>query len=270
MIRTNMSPSQGSILHPRVREVHRDDVLWVLDKPPGVLSHPNPPATESAAALVRAEYDFDREVFWIPGDGGRKRPLHLIHRLDQDTSGLILCTFSPEASAVLKEAFYHREVEKEYRALVLGIPRPPEGIWEDHLVKGSQRGQVKVTVAPGRPPNAETRFQALKVFPAAGAALLRLEPGTGRTHQLRVQAASRNLPIAGDQRYGDFEANARLPELLGLRRMFLHAYRLAFRHPTTGHRMEFKAEPTRPLAEPLERVALLQEKIRGSSRGRRK
>src|SRR5262249_50085590 len=116
-----------------------------------------------------------------------------------------------------------------------------------------------------------TRYQALKVFPAAGAALLRLSPSTGRTHQLRVQAASRDLPIAGDERYGDFEANARLRELIGLRRMFLHAYRLALRHPTTGHRLEFRPEPTRPLAEPLEKLANLKEPIRGSShrRGRR-
>jgi len=186
----------------------------------------------------------------------------LIHRLDQDTSGLILCSFSPRAAADLKEAFYQGEVKKEYRALVLGIPEPPRGVWRDALVKRQGKGQVRVVVASGRPPNAITHFRTLKVFPAAGAALLRLEPETGRTHQLRVQAASRGLPIARDERYGDFGANRRLVSLIGLRRMFLHAYRLELRHPSTGHRMRFVAEFTRTLAEPLGRLPSLKERIR--------
>src|ERR1041384_3726534 len=118
--------SETSVLHPRVREIHRDDVLWALAKPPGALSHPNPPADSAAAALLRATYDFDRELYWVPDESGRKRPLHLVHRLDGDTSGLILCSFSPEAAAILKQALYEREIEKEYRALVLGTPRPPQ------------------------------------------------------------------------------------------------------------------------------------------------
>jgi RluA family pseudouridine synthase len=257
-----MAKARDSVLHPRVREIYRDEVLWVLDKPPGVLSHPNPPATESASALVRATYDFDREAYWIPVEGGRRRPLHLVHRLDGDTSGLIICSFSPEVAASLQEALYNREVKKEYRALVLGIPRPPEGVWEDALVKEAGKGLVKVRVVRNRPPNSETSYRTLKAFPQAGAALLILEPETGRTHQLRVQAASRRLPIAGDERYGDFAANRRLVDLIGLRRMFLHAYRIEFRNPATGHRMHFVAEPTGPLAEPLEKLAGLQEPIR--------
>ena len=258
---------EPSVLHPRVREIHRDDVLWVLDKPPGVLSHPNPPADSSPSALLRVPYDIEREVYWVPDEAGRKRPLHLIHRLDADTSGLILCSFSPEAAAALKQALYEREVEKEYRALVLGIPGSPSGVWRDHLAKRQGRGQVQVAAVPGRPPNAETRYTALKLFPAAEAALLRLEPETGRTHQLRVQAASRGLPIAGDERYGDFGANRRLVEAIGLRRMFLHAYRLTLRHPATGHRLTFTAEFTGPLAGPLGKLEGLKERIRARMRG---
>jgi tRNA pseudouridine65 synthase len=254
-----------SILHPRVREIHRDDVLWVLDKPPGVISHPNPPEEESRAALVRAPYDFEREVYWVRGEDGQKTQLHLIHRLDQDTSGLILCSFSSSAAAALKEALYRREVEKEYRALVLGIPSPPEGVWRDALVKKAGKGQVRVAVARGGRPNAETRYRTLKVFPRAGASLLGLEPETGRTHQLRVQAASRGLPIAGDERYGDFAANRRAAELIGLKRMFLHAYRLELRHPRSGHRMCFNAELTRPLAEPLKKIESLEVPLRERS-----
>ena len=256
------------VLHPRVREIHRDDVLWILDKPPGVLSHPNPPAEDSSSALIRAPYDSEREVYLVPQEGGRRRPLHLIHRLDQDTSGIIICSFSPDAAAALKEALYHREVQKEYRALVLGIPNPPEGIWADALEKRQARGQVHVVVVKGRH-NAQTHYSILKAFPKAGAALLRLWPETGRTHQLRVQAAHRGFPIAGDAHYGDLAANLRLLDLIGLRRMFLHAYRVEFRHPFTGHRMCFTAEPTKPLAEPLGRLESLQERIRVESRRKR-
>jgi 23S rRNA pseudouridine955/2504/2580 synthase len=263
-----MARKEKSLLHPRVRVIHQDETLWVLDKPPGVLSHPNPPEEESKSALVRAPYDFEREAYWITGEDGRRRQLHLVHRLDQDTSGLILCTMSSEAAAVLKEALYRHEMKKEYRALVLGIPHPPEGIWRDALVKASGKGQARVTVAPGGRPNAETRYRTLKLFPKAGAALLQLDPETGRTHQLRVQTASRKLPIAGDERYGDFAANQRLVELIGLRRMFLHAHRLELRHPRSGHRMVFTAELTGPLAGPLERIALLGERVRTEERRR--
>ena len=257
-----MAGKEKSPLHPRVRVIHQDDTLWVLDKPPGVLSHPNPPEEESKSALVRAPYDFEREAYWITGEDGRRRQLHLVHRLDQETSGLILCTTSSQAAAALKEALYRREMQKEYRALVLGTPRPPEGIWRDALVKASGKGQARVSVMPGGRPNAETRYRTLKLFPRAGAAFLQLEPETGRTHQLRVQASSRRLPIAGDERYGDFAANKRLVELIGLRRMFLHAHRLELRHPRTGHRMVFIAELTGPLAEPLEKIAQLGEPVR--------
>src|SRR5206468_1321000 len=85
--------------------------------------------------------------------------------------------------------------------------------------------------------------------PRAGAAFIHLEPETGRTHQLRVQTASRGLPIAGDERYGDFEANRRLEKGIGLRRMFLHAYRIELRHPRTRHRLVFTAELTRALVD---------------------
>src|SRR5262249_54769349 len=154
--------------------------------------------------------------------------LYLVHRLDQDTSGLILCAFDEAAAAALKQALARRQIHKQYLALVLGIPRAAEGVWRDCLQKRSRRGRAEVAIVKGRP-NAVTRFRRLKVYEAAGAALLELSPETGRTHQLRVQAAARGLPIAGDDRYGDFAANRRAAELLGLRRMFLHAVGLEFK-----------------------------------------
>ena len=243
----------SSFLHPAVREIHRDGTLWVLDKPAGVLSHPNPPGTRAPNALVRGPYDFERELYRVEPPGGKQRQVHLVHRLDQETSGIILCTFDGASSADLKEAFYHREVTKEYRALVVGVPGQKQGEWSDRLEKASRGGQAVVTVARGRP-NAVTRFAVIEVFRGKGLALLSLWPETGRTHQLRVQAASRGFPIAGDGRYGNFAANRRLEAEIGLKHMFLHAHRIELRHPRTGHRLKLEAPMSSRLTAPLERL----------------
>lgn len=243
-------------LHKSVREVYRDDVLWVLDKPSGVVSHPNSPAKRSANALLRVDYDGETESYAF----GR-RQVFLVHRLDQDTSGLILCTFSGDAAATLKEDLYHCELEKEYRALVLAAPRPPFGDWRDCLVKESKRGRVEVRTKARGDINAETSYELERSFPGTGLALLRLRPHTGRTHQLRVQTSRRNVPIIGDDRYGDFTANRFLREKIGLKCMFLHAARVELRHPTKGKRMTFTAPFSKRLTEPLEKLEALYTRV---------
>jgi RluA family pseudouridine synthase len=255
-----------SWLHRGVREVHRDEALWVLDKPAGILTHPNPPATQAANALLCGEYDPERELYRLRPPGGRARQVYLVHRLDLETSGLILCCFGAEAAAAVKEALYLREVEKEYRALLLGAPRPPEGEWSDRLEKRRRGGRVEVTALRGGRPNAVSGYRLTRLFPA-GPALVSLSPRTGRTHQLRVQTAARGLPIAGDERYGDFRANRFLAEHIGLKRMFLHASRLELRHPGRGHRLKFTSELPRNLAEPLKLLEQLRERL--PRRGRR-
>ena len=110
-------------LHSGVREIYRDDTLWVLDKPAGVLTHPNPPGKRAANVLLRTVYDYERELYRVTVEGEKQRQLHLVHRLDQETSGLIICTFSPSGAADLRKAFYEGDVHKEYRALVLAPPR---------------------------------------------------------------------------------------------------------------------------------------------------
>jgi 23S rRNA pseudouridine955/2504/2580 synthase len=259
-----------SLVHPTVRQVYCDETLLVLDKPAGILSHPNPPARQAANALLRCEYDFEAEAFCAAShEGGVAQSppqrLYLIHRLDQDTSGLILCAFEEAAAATLKQALARREMHKEYLALVLGIPRAAEGAWRDCLQKRARRGRAEVAVVKGRP-NAVTRFRRLKVYEGVGAALLQLLPETGRTHQLRVQAASRGLPIAGDDRYGDFAANRRAAQSLGLRRMFLHAQGLELRHPATGDVVRFTADLEQPLREALTKAARLRKPLRVAAR----
>ncbi len=264
-----MHEAWASLLHPRVRQVHCDRAICVLDKPSGVLSHPNPPARQAANALFRCPYDFQGEAYLARDhqDGiaskspGSPRRLFLIHRLDQDTSGLILCAFDDAAADALKRALARREVQKEYLALVLGIPQAAEGVWRDCLQKRARKGRTEVAAVRGRP-NAVTRFRRLKTYEGAAASLVQLSPETGRTHQLRVQAAARGLPIAGDDRYGDFAANRRATELLGLRRMFLHARRLEFRHPVSGKTVAFTADLDESLADCLERLGQFREPLR--------
>lgn len=243
----------SQFLHPAVREIHRDGTLWVLDKPSGIVSHPNPPGTRASNALVRAPFDFERELYRVEPEGGKQRQVHLVHRLDQETSGLILCTLDGSSAAVLKEAFFHREIAKEYRALVVGIPRQEAGEWSDRLEKVSRRGQAVVTVVKGRA-NAVTRFEVVEVFRRQGLAMLALWPETGRTHQLRVQTASRGFPIAHDERYGDPAANRRLEAEIGLKHMFLHAQRVELRHPRSGHHLRLEAPMSSRLTAPLEKL----------------
>ena len=243
----------SSWTHPAVREVFRDDVLWVLDKPSGVLSHPNPPAHKAPNALLRGDYDFEEEAYLLEREGAPARRVHLVHRLDQETSGLILCAFDEAAASRLKEALFRREVKKEYRAVLVGVPSPRRGEWADALEKSRKDGRVTVTRRPGEA-NAITGYGVLKVFEPAGLSLVALWPETGRTHQLRVQSASRGHPIAGDDRYGDFTANKFLEAEAGLKRMFLHSYHIEVRHPRSSHILRFQAPITSRLAEPLERM----------------
>lgn len=240
-------------MHFKVSEVSRSQDLWALHKPPRVLSHPNPPARQAQNAILRVPYDFKREMYASPEQAGASRAgAFLIHRLDQETSGLILLAFRDDLAASLKELFYRREISKEYCALLRGSIRDAEGVWRDHLRKQRVSGHLKVTVQRGARPNAETRFRVIERFPDLGATLVKLYPETGKTHQLRVQGASRGYPVAGDERYGDFAWNRELRETIGLRRMFLHAERIELRHPDNGRKWKFLAKMDTPLAAPLQ------------------
>ncbi len=242
-------------MHFKVEEVFHNDGLWVLNKPSKVLSHPNPPAKEAKNAILQVPYDSQREVFISKNEHGGVEEVELLHRLDQDTSGLILLCTDFELGAQLKELFFRHEIRKEYLALVGGVPRSKEGIWADRLTRQKQGKQVKVVVQKGGRPNAETRFRVLKTFDNGGLSLLSLSPITGKTHQLRVQCASRGHPIAGDERYGDFKWNRQLKEAIELRRMYLHASRMSFRHPKTGRNLKFEASGGRSLEAPIENLS---------------
>ena len=206
----------------------------MLEKPAGVLSHPNAPTRKAPNALLRGVYNLKHESYQFGGG-----EVFLVHRLDQETSGLIVCAFQPEPAERLKESLRDGGFDKEYRALVLGLPQPREGEWTDYLTKkGGARGAT-VAKERGRT-NARTEYRVLCSW-RSELSLLALAPRTGRTHQLRVQSALRRCPILGDERYGDFARNRSLRKRCG-RRMYLHALRLAFDHPVTGTRLKVESE----------------------------
>ncbi len=219
----------------------QDDHLIAVDKPEGVLSHPN--ASGRARCAFEGRYDFTARRFATPD-----RPVWLIHRLDQDTSGVLLAAWDEATAERCRTLFEEGRIRKIYLALVLGRPKTPSGLWRDHVatVRGTDR--VRSEVRRGPPPNAELRYEMKQNAPADRCALLQLLLMTGRTHQVRVQAAARGLPLAGDPIYGDFVCNREWRKRFGLRRLFLHARRLEFPHPQRGRAISIES----PLPPELE------------------
>jgi 23S rRNA pseudouridine1911/1915/1917 synthase len=190
---------------------YSDDALIVVDKPAGLVVHPAPghPTGTLAQAL-----------------GG-----HLVHRLDRDTSGLLVVARTEEAYRALQAALQRREVTREYLALVEGRPPARRGTI-DAPIGRDRRVRTKHSIATDTPRDAITHFEIERTL--AGFTLLRVRLETGRTHQIRVHLQSIGHPVAGDPDYGT-------PGLLGLERQFLHATRLAFDHPVTGERLDLSS-----------------------------
>jgi 23S rRNA-/tRNA-specific pseudouridylate synthase len=201
--------------------------LVALEKPAGILTHPNPGGA-AGATLLKAAYDHGRECYhWKDEGTGAAGTLYLLNRLDSPTSGLVLGALNAEAAAAGRRAFAEGGAKKTYYALVLGRPRPPQGEWKDRLAREAKSGKgVRVTAgAGGGGLTAITRYRAVetRAGEGPGLTLLKLEPVTGRTHQLRVQCAWHHHPIVGDATYGDFGYNRAQAKRTGEKRLFLHA-----------------------------------------------
>lgn len=224
-----------------------DKHLIVVNKRHGVLSHPNPgddPAAPPRCAFD-GRYDFETKCFHSPAG-----VVWLIHRLDQDTSGVLLAAKDAKSAMACRRAFEEDQVRKTYIALTVGGGFKPEGVWLDHLTTVRQKNKVRTAVDKTRRPNAEARFKLLGYSPSQRLSLLEVALVTGKTHQIRVQAASRQHPILGDDVYGSFDLNRKLRKELGLKRLFLHAAQLQVLHPGTGKVITIDA----PLPEALSSV----------------
>ncbi len=223
--------------------------LVALDKPEGVLSHPNTPGDERRS-LVRARYDEKEERFEWPGAKGSARRLWLINRLDSATSGLILAATDGVLAHEVRAQFQRRLVRKVYQAVLFGKPRHSTETWKDVLNVKKLGGQIR-TVAAGGSLHAECVMTLVRSgSQPVRTSLVRLEPRTGRSHQLRVQCAKRGLPIVGDRTYGDFGANREFARAGGPKRMFLHSLGISFKYDFGGKAYEFAA--TAPLPPEFE------------------
>jgi 23S rRNA pseudouridine1911/1915/1917 synthase len=205
--------------------VYEDDDLLVVDKPAGMVTHPAHGATDGT--LVNALL---AHVAVLPGERLRAG---LVHRLDRDTSGLLLVAKTDDALGTLGRAMQARYIEREYRGIVVGVPDDPHGTIRGALGR-DPRNRLKYTIrAEGKP--AVTHYALREKLVGASELTFTLE--TGRTHQIRVHMAALGHPVLNDPLYG--RSDSRLP----LPGQALHAWRLRFKHPRTQQMMSFESEP---------------------------
>jgi 23S rRNA pseudouridine1911/1915/1917 synthase len=223
--------------------LHEDADLIVIDKPAGLVVHPapgNPDHTLVNALIAHCGED-------LTGIGGVRRP-GIVHRLDKDTSGVMVAAKTSEAHAALVTQFSDRTVNRAYRAIVWGQPIPRADEIEGPIGR-HPRNRKKMAVVSRGGKHALTRYRSLTSYCDGLATLIECKLETGRTHQIRVHLAHRKHPIVGDLTYSRAGSRRALPKslepaettiLTEFPRQALHAFRLGFLHPTTGQHVDFE------------------------------
>ncbi len=237
-------PARATTIEPEpiaLRIVYEDDDLAIVDKPAGLVVHPG--AGVTSGTLVHGLLHRDPAIADVGGEG---RP-GLVHRLDRDTSGLLVVARTVRAHRALVEALQRREVHRHYAALVWGDPREDSGVVETAIGR-DPRDRKRMAVVERGGKEARTRWAVRERFGIA--ALLDVELDTGRTHQIRVHCAYLRHPVVGDPVYGgrkkDLSPNPAQRSLATallstLDRQALHARKLEFDHPVTGRRLVFES-----------------------------
>ncbi|MFI4985237.1 MAG: RluA family pseudouridine synthase [Solirubrobacterales bacterium] len=197
---------------------YEDEHLLVVDKGAGLVVHPARGHREATLSQLLAG----------SAAGGDPERAGIVHRLDRDTSGLLLVSRSEEVHRLLQAALAERRIEREYLALVQGRPPARSGTIEAPIGR-DPRVRTRMAVGGAHAREARTHFVLERALPDTS--LLRVRLDTGRTHQIRVHLRAIGHPVCGDPEYGT-------PGALGLKRQFLHATRVAFDHPLTGERIE--------------------------------
>jgi 23S rRNA pseudouridine1911/1915/1917 synthase len=229
-----------------------DEHLLVVDKPAGLVVHPA--AGNFDGTLVNALLHHCRGQ--LSGIGGVARP-GIVHRIDKDTSGLLVVAKSDAAHEGLARQFADHSISRAYRALVAGHPVPPAGTVRGAIARSSTNRKKMALVEDGRGKHSVTHYRTLELL--ANAALVECRLETGRTHQVRVHMASIGNPLLGDPVYGRTPSRLRpLLNNLEFRRQALHAAELGFVHPVTGQSLQFSSKL------PADLGRLLVE-LRGSS-----
>jgi 23S rRNA pseudouridine1911/1915/1917 synthase len=228
--------SRSSPQPPSFVVAYQDEYLLVIDKPVGLVVHPARGHREGTLSQLLAGV----------AAGGEPERAGIVHRLDRDTSGLLVVARSEEAHRRLQRALAERRIEREYLALVEGRPPARSGTIEAPIGR-DPRVRTRMAVGGSFPREARTHFTLERALPRHS--LLRLRLDTGRTHQIRVHLQAIGHPVAGDPEYGTAGE-------LGLERQFLHAARLALSHPFTGAALEVESPLPADLLAALARAEL--------------
>ncbi len=229
--------------------VYEDDCMVVVDKPPGMVVHPAP--GHSKGTLVNALLHHCKD---LSGIGGVERP-GIVHRLDKDTSGLVLVAKTEAAHKSLARQFKQREIRKVYLALVRGQVKKDKGVIDAAIGRHKVHRKKMATQKEGGR-EATTEYEVLACYPHFS--YLRLFPKTGRTHQIRVHVASLGHPILGDATYGGkVEA-----KYMKMQRQALHAHRLELSHPLTGEPQVFICPLPADMEHYLESHSPIQKNVR--------
>jgi 23S rRNA pseudouridine1911/1915/1917 synthase len=241
VLAVSVPESRPSTLKPEqldLRIAFEDEHLLVVDKPAGIVVHPS--AGHASGTLVHGLLGHA-----VAGGEDAQRP-GIVHRLDRDTSGLLVVARSDEAHRRLQRLLRRRKLVREYLALVRGRPRSRRGRIEAPIGR-DRRDPTRISLDTDTPRDAVTSFEVLEILQRH--AFLRVGLETGRTHQIRVHLTAIDLPVSGDPTYG-VEGD------LGLGRQFLHATRLAFPHPFTGEPVESESPLPPDLQAALEEARL--------------
>lgn len=231
------SAGEGTAVAEPFKIAYEDEHLLVIDKAAGVVVHPAKGHRQDTLSQLLADV----------AAGGDPERAGIVHRLDRDTSGLLVVARSQEAHSELQRALQAREIEREYLALVLGRPPARTGTIEAPIGR-DPHVRTRMAVGGAHAREARTHFELEQALPEH--TLLRLKLETGRTHQIRVHLQAIGHPVAGDPEYGARGA-------LGLQRQFLHAARLAFAHPVTGAPIAVESPLPGDLRQALERAERL-------------
>ncbi|RJQ47479.1 MAG: RluA family pseudouridine synthase [Gaiellales bacterium] len=250
LVEAEVPPPPDSTLEPEPMDLaipFEDEHLLVVDKPAGIVTHPS--KGHARGTLVHGLLAHS-----IAGGDSPRRP-GIVHRLDKDTSGLMIVAKSEESHRLLVDMLAGHEVERTYLALVHGVFETKEGTVEAPVGRdAARRQQMSVAARGGR--DAVTHFRVAESWPAdsrerdraGGYSLLEVRLETGRTHQIRVHLAAIGHPVAGDATYG------RRKDTLGVGRQFLHSHRLRFGHPVTGEVIELESPLPDDLKAALDRL----------------
>jgi len=223
--------------------IHTDPDFFVVDKPAGLVVHPG--AGNLSGTLVNGLLSMSPQIREV---GERTRP-GIVHRLDKGTSGLLLVANTDHAYQFFVDQLSKHKVKRIYQALVWGIPEGPEGIVDAPIGRSSKNRKKMAIVANGK--TAKTIYVMNKSWNTSKVSLLEVELETGRTHQIRVHLSSIGNPVVGDEIYGGNRKN------FTLRRQFLHAQKLRFKHPRDGSICEFES----PLPKELKDVLVTLDEV---------